>query len=65
MGSSTNWYDDAVREGASMDGARGTLSGTMHKFKRVFLSEKGHRLFPLVCVIVLLLLIAYYVLSRR
>lgn len=48
-----------------MDGARGTLSGTMHKFKRVFLSEKGHRLFPLVCVIVLLLLIAYYVLSRR
>lgn len=48
-----------------MDGARGTLSGTMHKFKRVFLSEKGHRLFPLVCVIVLLLLIAYYMLFRR
>lgn len=53
------------RLGSSMDGARGTLSGTMNKFKRVFLSEKGHRLFPIVCVIVLLLLIAYYALFGR
>lgn len=37
----------------------------MNKFKRVFLSEKGHRLFPIVCVIVLLLLIAYYALFGR
>lgn len=52
------------RLGASMEGTRGTLSSTMNKFKKVFANERGHRLFPMVCVVLGAFLVLYYLLSR-
>lgn len=48
------------RMGNDMDASRGTLSGTMDKFKTVFETKSGRRMFTLVATFVIVFLVVYY-----
>ncbi|KAM7496071.1 hypothetical protein LguiA_020485 [Lonicera macranthoides] len=48
------------RMGNDMDSSRGTLSGTMDKFKTVFETKSSRRMFTLVASFVVIFLIIYY-----
>lgn len=48
------------RMGNDMDASRGTLSGTMDRFKTVFETKSSRRMFTLVATFVIVFLVVYY-----
>lgn len=51
------------RMGNDMDASRGTLSGTIDRFKTVFKTKSSRRMFKLVMSFVVLFLVLYYLMK--